>query len=80
MQYGVPQGSILGPLLFIIYINDIPNVSKIAKFVMYADDANVLLTGKTVVDIERKFNELSKHLETWVNSNGLPFNLKKTHL
>lgn len=79
MQYGVPQGSILGPLLFIIYINDIPNVSKIAKFVMYADDANVLLTGKTVVDIERKFNELSKHLETWVNSNGLAFNLKKTH-
>ena len=39
MQYGVPQGGILGSLIFIIYINDIPNVSQIAKFILYADDA-----------------------------------------
>ena len=79
MQFGVPQGSILGPLLFIIYINDIPNVSEYAKFVMYADDANLLLTGKNVEEIESKFIHLSKNLESWVNCNRLAFNLKKTH-
>ena len=79
LQYGVPQGSILGPLLFVIYINDIPEVHKLAKFILYADDANIIIYGKDTVEIKNKFDTLSKALEVWVSANGLALNLKKTN-
>ena len=78
IKYGVPQGSILGPLLFIIYINDIPEIAPFAKFIMYADDANIILTGDTIDIIVRELNLLIDNLVKWVKSNGLALNLKKT--
>ena len=78
MQYGVPQGSILGPLIFIIYINDIPNVLQIAKFILYADDANIFIKGNDITEVDEQLRDLCKILLKWVDSNGLRINLKKT--
>ena len=74
----MPQGSILGPLLFIIYINDIPEISQFSKFILYADDANIIITADTIEQISDKLETLTKNLVDWVNSNGLVLNLKKT--
>ena len=76
MRYGVPQGSILGPLLFVIYVNDIPEIARYAKFILYADDANIILTADSIDQINTQLINLSKSLVEWVNANGLALNLK----
>ena len=76
---GVPQGSVLGPLLFLLYINDIENCSKKFKFYLFADDTNLLYLGKTQKSLEKIVHEELCHLYDWLCSNKLSFNFKKTY-
>ena len=67
IQCGVPQGSILGPLLFTIYVNDMCNVSKLVKFILFADDTNIFHSHSKLPDLVSELNtELDKMYKWFV--------------
>jgi hypothetical protein len=77
--HGVPPGSVLGPLLFLLYINDIQSCSDKFSFYLYADDTNLLYADKSLRKIEQIVNVEIKNLNSWLVANKLTLNVKKTN-
>lgn len=74
---GVPQGSILGPLLFLLYINDLPSALK-HDCILFADDTTLLIKSKDKNTLEAETNDVLKNIIDWLDLNNLKINLNKT--
>ena len=75
---GVPQGSVLGPLLFLVYINDFNNSSDLLDFHLFADDSNLFYAHKNLRSLEEHLNQQLINIHNWLCANKLSLNVDKS--
>jgi len=78
ISYGVPQGSILGPLFFLVYINDINNAVPGEKLKLFAGDTNLFVQGTDICHVSDHANLLLSKLRSWFAANKLTLSFPKT--
>ncbi|KXJ15113.1 putative RNA-directed DNA polymerase from transposon X-element [Exaiptasia diaphana] len=78
LSVGVPQGTLLGPLLFLIYINDLPNSIGLGHSRMYADDTSISFAAQTKHELQTLINRELSNVNIWLKSNKLSLNVAKT--
>ena len=79
VKIGVPQGSILGPLLFLLYINYICNVSSNLQFILFADDSNLFTSGSSLEDVFNTLSDAMTRVHEWIKANKLLINFDKSN-
>ena len=79
IKCGEPQGSILGPLLFLMYVNDWCQVSEFCLPLLFADDTNLFITSNATAEMCAKLNDDLKRISEWLCCNKLSLNVSKTH-